>query len=139
MEPLGRVLDYFGVASGVALSMRNCSAISFVGTHDNTFTITVASTFTGSYATPGNIITRYYQRASEDGTTAWTKQTQSASNAVVQASDYETFFTVFGSQLPDPKCYIKCTASSPGDGQLVAILTDLTVSRAPANLTILSA
>lgn len=140
MEGIGRVFNVVLAASGVAISMKHCSAITFVGTNDNTFTVTVASTFGGSYATPGNIIARYYQNTDNGvGTGQWSKQTQSLSNAVVQASDNATLFTVFGSQLPDPKCYIKCTASSPGDGLLIAICHDLTYQATPGNLPALSA
>lgn len=140
MEGLGRIFNVVMTASGVAIALNGASAVTFIGTNDNTFTITVASSFAGSYATPGNVITHYYDNSDNGvGTGQWTKVTQSASNAVVQASDHATAITVFGTMLPDPKSYIKCTASSPGDGALVAIVHDLTVGRAPANLAALSA
>ncbi|HTY35430.1 hypothetical protein [Mycobacterium sp.] len=136
-EGLGRVFNVVPIAAGVAISMKECSAITFVCTAADTFTITVASTFGGAYATPGNIIDHYYQATATNGTAAWTKQTQVASNAVVQAGANTTVITVTGSKLPDPKCYIKCTAS--GAGLVKAILHDLTAQQAPANLTIPSA
>lgn len=136
-EALGRLFNVVPIASGVALSLKEASAVTFVCTGADTFTVTVASTFGGSYATPGNIITRYYQSTATNGTAAWTKQTQAASNAVVQAGAYTTVITVLGSDLPDPKCYIKCTASAAG--LVKAVLHDLTAQQAPANLTIPSA
>lgn len=137
MEGLGKAFNVVPIAAGVAVSMKQCSAITFVCTGADTFTLTAASTFGGSYATPGNVIDHYYQAAATNGTAAFTKITQAASNAVTQASAYTTVITVRGTSLPDPKCYVKLTAS--GAGLVAAILHDLTVQRTPANLTIPSA
>lgn len=140
MVGLGRLFNVVMAASGVGINLSGGSAVTFVGTNDNTFTITVASTLSGSYATPGNIITYYWQNTDNGaGTGQWAKVTQAASNAVAQASDYATAITVFTSQLADPKMYVKCTASAPGDGSLIAIVHDLTVQRPPASLAALSA
>lgn len=142
MEGLGRVFNVISVASGVGINLSGASAVSFIGTNDNTYTVTIAKTFAGSYTQPTgfNPIARWYQDTSNGaGTAAWTKQTQAASNALVIASDYQVVFTVLASQMPDLYQYVKCTASSPGDGTLVAVLHDLTVQRGPANLAILSA
>lgn len=134
MEGLGRLINVVPIAAGAGLSMKAASAVTFVCTGADTFTVTVASTFGGAYATPGAIITRYYQSTATNGTAAWTKQTQAASNAVVQAGAYTTVFSVFGSQLPDPKCYIKCSVGA--SGLVMAVFHDLTVQRGPANLAI---
>lgn len=136
MQPLGRVLDIVPIAAGVGLSMKNCSAMSFACTGNDTFTITVASTFAGSYATPGNIITVKYTNTATNGTAAWVKATQSASNAVTISSG-TVFFTVLGPDLPDPNCYVKVSVAA--SGLVTAIAHDLTVKRAPANLAKLSA
>jgi hypothetical protein len=141
MEGLARVLNQVPKAGGVALSMRDCSGIFFYGTNDDTFTLTVSATFGGSYTQPSgwNPITRWYQETSNGaGTAAWTDQTQAASNAVVQASDYGTGFHLLASQMPAGYTYVKCTATT-GDGLLVATLYDLNVQRDPANLAIVSA
>jgi hypothetical protein len=137
MEALGRVFDVVPIASGVAISLKNCSGITFVCTGADTFTLTVAPTFAGSYVTPGTIINHYYQAAATNGTAAWTRQTQVAADNVVQGSAYTTVIEVFGSQIPDPNTYIKCTRSAAG--LVMAVLHDLTVQRKPANLAILSA
>lgn len=136
MEGLGRLFNVIPIAAGKGLAMRDCSAVTFVCTGADTFTVTVATTFAGAYATPGAIITRVYTSTATDGTAAWVKAAQAASNAVVIASG-TVAFTVFGSQMPDPKVYVKCTQSAAG--LVTAIVHDLTVQRAPANLAKLGA
>jgi hypothetical protein len=138
MEGLGRLLDVVPIAAGNAFKFRGASAVTFVCTGNDTFTLTVASTFGGSYATPGNLINHYYQRADTNATHAWTKQTQSLSNAVVQASSgYTTAFEVLTSWIADPNAYLKVSVGA--SGLVTAILHDLTVQRKPANLEILGA
>lgn len=136
MEALGRSFNVVPIAAGVALSMRDCSGITFVCTGNDTFTITVASTFGGSYATPGNIITRKYTNTATDGTAAWVKATQSASNAVTISSG-TVAFDVLGPMMPDPKVYVKVSVGS--SGLVTAILHDLSYQRNPANLPKVSA
>lgn len=136
MEGLGRLVDVVPIAAGQAFKFRGSSAVLFVCTGNDTFTITVASTFGGSYATPGNIINHFYQRADTNATHAWTRQTMTASNAVVQANaGYTTAFEVLTSMLSDPSAYIKVSVG--GSGLVTAILHDLTVQRKPANLEVL--
>ena len=135
-QGLGKEFNVIPIAAGKALSMKECSAVTFVCTGNDTFTITAASSFAGSYATPGNIITITYNSTATDGTAAWTKTTQAASNAVVSASG-TVVFTVYGADLPDPKNYVKVSVGS--SGLVTAITHDLTVKRAPANLAKLGA
>jgi hypothetical protein len=147
MEGLGRLFNIVPTASGVALNMSNCSAITFVGTNDNTFTLTIATSFAGTYRaysffTPNWVpIKQYYDNSDNGvGTGVWVKHTQTAASTVVQATvDAMTCFTLLGSQVPDTYDYVKCTASAPGDGVLIAILHDLTVQRTPPNLPAISA
>jgi hypothetical protein len=136
MEGLGRLFNVVPIAAGVGLSMRDCTAMTFVCTGNDTFTITVASTFAGSYATPGAIISVVYTNTATNGTAAWVRATQTASNAVVIASG-SVAFTVNANALPDTKVYVKVTASAAG--LVKAILHDLVVQRTPANLAIVSA
>lgn len=136
MEGLGRVFNVIPIAAGAGFSLKQASACTFVCTGNDTFTLTVASTFGASYATPGSVITRKYTNTSTNGTAAWVKATQAASNAVTIASG-TVVFTVFGTQLPDPKAYLKVSVGS--GGLVTAILHDLTYGRAPANLAILGA
>jgi hypothetical protein len=136
MEGLGRVFDVVPIAAGQILKMRNASSVTFVCTGADTFTVTVGTSHAAAATDPGNIINHYYQRADTNGTNAWTKQTQAADNAVIQASADTTVFTVFTSQFSDPNKYIKCTPSA--SGLVMAIFHDLVVQRAPANLEILN-
>lgn len=137
MVGLGRVLDAIPIAAGVIFKFRHASAISFLCTGADTFTVTVGSSHAAASTSPGNVFTFYYQAAATNGSAAWTKQTQSASNAVTQGSAYTTLFTLYTSQVADPNNYVKCAVGA--SGLVTAILHDLTVQRAPANLEILNA
>jgi hypothetical protein len=134
MEGLGRVANVIPIAAGAGFSLKQASGVMIVCTGNDTFTVTVASTFAGSYATPGNIITRKYTNTATNGTAAWVKATQAASNAVTISSG-TVVFHIFGTQLPDPKAYIKVSVGS--GGLVTAVLHDLTAQRTPANLPIL--
>jgi hypothetical protein len=136
IEGLGRAFNVVPIAAGVALSMRDCSGVTFVCTGNDTFTITVSATFAGSYATPGNVITRKYTNTATDGTAAWVKATQAASNAVTISSGTVTF-DVLGPMIPDPKVYVKVSVGA--SGLVTAILHDLSWQRNPANLPKVSA
>lgn len=137
MEALGRTINVAPIVDGVGISLKSAEAVTFVCTGADTYTITVADALAGSYATPGAIISTYYQAAATNGTAAWTKITQAASNAVVQASAYTTVITVHATSLPDGKTHVKCTSTA--SGLVTAIVHDLHVQRTPANLPILSA
>src|SRR6266576_2064122 len=119
---LGRSFNIVPIAAGVALSMRDCSGITFICTGNDTFTITTSATFGGSYATPGAIITKKQTNTATNGTAAWVSATQTAANTVVISSGSVAFF-VPGTSLADPLAYIKCTQSSAG--LVTAILGDL--------------
>jgi spore maturation protein SpmB len=136
MEGLGRSFNTIPIAAGAGFSLKQATGVTFVCTGNDTFTLTVASTFAGSYATPGNIITRIYTNTATNGTAAWVKATQAASNAVTIASG-TVAFEVYGIQLADPKAYVKVSVGS--SGLVTAILHDLTYQRGPANLAILGA
>jgi hypothetical protein len=136
MQGLGRVFNVVPIAAGVGLSMKQCSGITFICTGNDTFTLTVASSFAGSYATPGNIISTKYTTTTA-GTAVWTGPTaQSASNAVTIASGVVAIY-VGQSMLTDPACYLKMSVGA--SGLVTAILHDLKVKRTPANLPAVSA
>ena len=136
MEGLGRAFNCIPIAAGQGFSLKQATGVTFICTGNDTFTLTVASTFGGSYATPGNIITRIYTNTATNGTAAWVKASQAASNAVTIASG-TVAFEVFGIQLADPKAYVKVSVGA--SGLVTAILHDLTYQRGPANLAILGA
>lgn len=149
MEGLGRVFNVVPVCTaGGAINMRDCSAISFVVTGATAVpTLTFGKTFGGSYdsgATANcNPIKNVYWSTSTTGTVAWAKATITAAATFTLGTTTglttatAAVFTVFCSQIPDTYKYIKCTVTGSGIG--AAILHDLTVQRAPANLAILSA
>ena len=146
MQGLGRVFNIVPVANGVALNMSQCSAITFVGTNDDTYTLTVATTFAGSYQaysffTPNwvPITTGYTNADNGAGTGKWVKTTQTAASTFVTATDIAGAFTLFGSQMPAGYDYVKCTLTHNDGIGVVAILHDLTVQRGPANLAAVSA
>ncbi len=136
MEALGRVLNVIPIAAGVGVTMKDASGLTFVCTGNDTFTLTVASTFAGSYATPGAIITRKFTNTATNGTAAWVEATQAASNAVTISSG-TVVIHVPATSLPDGKVYVKCAVGAAGLVQ--AITHDLTVQRKPGNLPALSA
>lgn len=142
---LGRVFDVVPVAASQGISMQNCNAIDFVCTESGgatTFTLTVATTFAGTYRafnffTPNfTPFTYYYTRTSDTaGTVAWARQTQTAASTVVSAATSDTLvIPLFATQLPDGYSYVKLTATG-GTGLVCAVLHDLAVARMPANLT----
>lgn len=133
---LGDEVNVVPIAAGKGLSMKSCSGILFICTGNDTFTLTVANTLSGSYATPGNIILKKYTNTATDGTAAWVDATQAASNAVTISSG-SVAFEVGQAQLTDPAAYVKVTAS--GSGLVVAVLHDLKVRRTPGNLPAVSA
>lgn len=136
LEGLGRSFNIVPIAAGVGLSLRGASGVTFICTGNDTFTLTVASTFGGSYATPGNIITRKFTNTATNGTAAWVAATQSASNAVTITSGTVAFY-LSGDAMPDGKVYVKCAVGA--SGLVTAVFHDLTPQRNPANLPILSA
>ena len=149
MEGLGRIFNVVPVCTaGGAINFRDCSAISFVITGSTAVpTLTFGKTFGGSYdsgATAAcNPITRVYWSTSTTGTVAWAKATITAAATFTLGSTTglstatAAVFTVLTSEIPDPYQYIKCTVTGSGIG--AAILHDLTVQRAPANLAKVSA
>lgn len=136
MYGLGRVSNVIPIAAGAGFKFRGASGVMFVCTGNDTFTVTVASSFAGSYASPGNIITKKSTCTATNGTAAWVDATQSASNAVTIASG-TVVFHVLTSQISDPNNYIKCSVGA--SGLVSAYLYDLTVQRRPGNLEILGA
>lgn len=136
MEGLGRSLNVVPIAAGRGLSVVRGASWMFVCTGNDTFTLTTASTFAGSYATPGNIISRTWTNTATNGSAAWVFASQALANTVAIASG-AVIFHVDGNSLPDGKTYIKVTQSIAG--LVTAIQYDLTVKRAGANLAIPSA
>jgi hypothetical protein len=138
MRGLGRAYDVAPIASGQYISMRQCSAVAFICTGADTFTVREAKTSSGgSVQNLGNVISQYYQNTATNGTAGWTTVTQAAGFAVTQAGAYTTVIEVLAPMLDDGFDYVYCHAASAG--LVIALPHDLTVQRKPDNLTILVA
>lgn len=136
MEALGRLMNVVPIAAGRGLSLSGSSGITFVTTGSDTFTVTVAAGFAGSYASPGTLTCNVYKNSATNGSAAWVKDNSLISTNTV-VTTVSTCFHITGASLPDLKNYIKVTPS--GSGLVTAILHDLTVQRTPPNLAIVSA
>lgn len=137
MEGLGRVFNAVLIAAGKPISLKDAQGVTFlVSGADSGVTLTSSATFGGTYATPGNIITRKETNTSTDGTAKWVNASQAASNVVVCAAG-STAFYVDAADLPAGNAYVKATPGSTG--LVTAIVHDLAVQRDPANLAALGA
>lgn len=147
MEGLGRVFNIVPAASGKSLSMKGCSAVTYIVDASGACTLTVlGGTSYSSISTawdPANGFgqaAHVYESTADDGTAAWTKVAASWANNVLTCAgtnNYLTAVTFFGSQAAASYEYIKATASAANS--TVAIFYDLTVQRGPANLAIIGA
>lgn len=144
---LGRVFNVVSEASGVALSMKGCQALTYVVDVSGACTLTVlAGKVFGTVATAWSAANGFglplawHQSTAADGTAGWTKVTSSwATNVLTCAgtNHYLTCVTFLGTQAADGYGYIKATASAANN--TIAILHDLPVQRTPANLAIVGA
>lgn len=136
MEQIGRLFNPVPIAAGAGLSLKDAEGITFICTGADTFTLTAAATFGGSYTSPGNIITRKLTCTATNGTAKWVNATQSASNAVTIASGAVAFY-VDGADLPAGQAYVKVSVAA--SGLVIAVLGDLLVQRDPASLAAIGA
>jgi hypothetical protein len=146
MRALGRVYNLVAAASGVGISLRNCSGVGILALNTSasgTISVTAGTTLSGSYANwttangfgqPAN-----YYSGTAPSTTAWAKNTTSwSSQTLVGAAgnNNQWYIDFLVSELADTYDYIKVTATGC---TITAILYDLTVQRTPENLAITSA
>ena len=146
-EGLGKLYNVVPTAAGVGLRLRDYSAVTFV-VHAVTVaaqvTITCAPTFAGTYVAPtssGGIISHFYASTSAAGAAAWTKTVQTAANtapATTVGIGSIIAVEILGVMLPDPNAYVKCAVTT-GTALVMAVLHDVTVARAPANLALVGA
>ena len=148
MDGLGRVFDCVAAASGVNISLKNCSAITYVVVASSTssLAVTASTAYSGGTTTSWTTANGFgqpaywYQNTSDTGTAAWTKQTAvwtTNSIALGQTSGYVSVVCFRVSELADTYDYINATETDATS--VVAFLHDLTVQRNPANLAILGA
>ena len=167
MEILGRNANIIPVAANQSFKLRSASSVMFICTTSslastgNTFTVNEATSFGGGL-TAINVIKNVYWSTGFVGATAWQKQTYNVAVApyltggpsggagalsAIQLATASTTapitatliaFHVFTSQLSDPNNYIQVTVIGASTGLVTAVLSDLVVQRAPANLEILA-
>jgi len=153
MEALGRLYNVVPIAAGQGISLKTSAAVTFVCTGNDTFTLTVATTFAGSYVTPpttaigGGLIRVKYTNPQTNGTGVWT-QVKLASGSYANSATISSGTVVFAVYPIDltPStsggggtnyAYIKCSVGS--SGLVTAIAGDLTEQRSPQNLPALGA
>lgn len=140
MEGLGRVFNVVPIAAGQGISMKGGAGITFVTTGSDTFTLTTAATFSGTYNNTGltNLagLVNVYKNAQTNGTAAWVLDNTLITNNTI-VTTVATAFYISDVVLPDGRAYVKLAASS--GGLVTAILHDLVAKRTPPNLAILGA
>lgn len=138
MEALGRLINVIPLADNTYINLKDGQGVTFIcylaAAAGDTYTLTEATSAAGAGAQVLATITRYHT-STGDGTDAWTKRTQTAGSTVVTAAaatQNGMVVEVDGTELSDGFKYLKL--ASTGAGTVTAVLHDLTVQRAPANL-----
>lgn len=133
MEALGRRFNVLPVADDVYVSLKDASAVTFIGvnTAGETWTLTEATTAAGGSAAVLATMTHYYTSITVGA--VWVERSQAAASTIVTTASQDVLaVTINAEELSDTMKYVKLT--STGAGTVVAILHDLTVQRKPANL-----
>ncbi len=140
-EGLGRLFDveptistYHATLNGV--SLKDSAGVTFVcwvpSNGTDTFIVKQSGTHAGTY-TAFNPITRYYTKATQDGTSQWTDSGDLASNlGTLQVVSGSVAFYVGADDLPAGSCYVEVVPGT--SGIVTAILHDLEVQRNPKYL-----
>jgi hypothetical protein len=142
VEALGRLFNVAPVASGVAISLKETDGVTFVCTGSDTFSLTIATTFGGTYRagsffTPAwTPISSFYTATATDGTAVWTKSTITAADNTGAVTGMVAVF-LSADALPDGYTYVKCTKGAAG--LVTAITSDLAIQRSPIRLLKMSA
>jgi hypothetical protein len=134
IEGLGRLYNAAPIAAGTLISVKDASAIEFITTGADTFTLASAATYNGTTANLG-VITDYFTNTSTSGGAKWVAATQAASATIATASG-STLFYVDCAALPSAALYVSLSAA--GSGLVTAVVINLLIQRAPANLRQLS-
>jgi hypothetical protein len=137
MEILGRHINPVAIADNVYVNLQDASGVSFLcflaGAVGDTYTLTEAKDAAGTGAQVLATMDRFYTSNGIGG--VWTKRTQAAASTVVTAAaaaQNGMVVEIEATELSDTYKYVKL--ASTGAGLVTAILRDLTVQRAPANL-----
>jgi len=144
MEGLGRVLNVVPIAAGAAISVKECTGVTFVLTGADTFSLTTALTFGGTYRA-GSFFTpawapidHMYDATATNGTALWTRVAQTAAdNTGLLTAGHTTVVEISANALPDGYKYLKMSGAAAG--LVIAIAHDLEIQRKPQNLLKLGA
>ena len=134
IEGLGRLYNVVPIAASTLLSVKDAAGIEFLVTGNDTFTLSTATTYNGT-TTNAAVITDYYTNTSTSGGAKWVFNQQVASATLVITSGSALFF-VDAATLPASATYVQLAPASAG--LVYAIVPNLLVQRAPANLRQLS-
>jgi len=135
MEALGRLFDIVPVADAVFINVKDCGGITFVGVlaAGDTWTLQEADAASGGTEQDLVVIDHSYVQTTGAGADTWTKLTQTAAATEVTSSAQDAVVIhVDVEELSDGFKFLKLTSTSTGT--VTAILTDLKVQRAAANL-----
>lgn len=139
-EGLGRLFDVEGAisqkTSAHGVSLKDAAGVTFFcfvpGSNGDEFTVSNSGTHSGTY-TAFNPITRYYSKATLDGTSQWTDSGDLASNlGTLTIGSGSVAFYIGADDLPAGSMYVEVTPGT--SGIVVAILHDLEVQRSPKYL-----
>jgi len=140
-EGLGRLFDVEPAisqhASTVdAVSLKDAAGVTFicwgVAQAGDTFIVKQSGTHNGVF-TAFNPITRYYTKATQDGTSVWVDSGDLASNlGTITIGSGSVAFYVGADDLPAGSCYVEVVPGT--SGIVTAILQDLAVQRNPKYL-----
>lgn len=140
MDGLGRVINVVPVAAATWLSVKDCGAVTFIGTNASgeTYTLLEAKDASGTGSKTPTVanITHYYT-TSVSGANGWVEHIITAANTTGAVGGSGVLavvaFSVDTKALDPLFPYIKVTPT--GAGTVVAILHDLDVQRRPSLLT----
>lgn len=149
-----------GANAGHRIHMKNAAAVTFVaylgvvsaGTDTTVLDTQEANASTGGTSRDLDVVTNYYYKAEAtlDGDETWTKVTQAAASeisltgATFAAQQMIVVWTVSANSLSDGYEWLTVDIADAGAGGtrpgcVLALLHDLAVKRAPANLAQLNA
>ncbi len=135
MEGLGRLFNVIPNASGKHIKLNDAEAVTFVVFEATTATvITMRESIAGASEQLLPLTRRI--TCTGNGSDKWVEQTQSSSSTITKttgATQNAVLVTVTAPQLSAGFDSVECTV---GSGQCIAIVHDLAVQRAPAQLAI---
>lgn len=141
MDGLGRVFNLTPTADAAWVSLRDASAVTFIGIGGNneTYTLSEAKSGAGASSQVLGTLDHYHYNTGAVGATAWVRSNSPTSTSVITTTTANPVFavTVHESELDDGFNYVSMASSSTG--LVVAILHDLKVQRKPSNLAALTA